>query len=85
MVELWAEEVDIIGKAAGISAEGLLDVMIASRQHRCENYLSSLFEFGCRSRLDHRRIKPPVYQTRARVSGSRLSYLRNLADPLLAP
>ncbi|CAG5091689.1 Oidioi.mRNA.OKI2018_I69.PAR.g13199.t1.cds [Oikopleura dioica] len=44
------EEVDIIGKAAGISAEGLLDVMIASRQHRCENYLSSLFEFGCRSR-----------------------------------
>ena len=49
-LELCAEEVDNIAKAAGISAEGLLDVMVASREHRCENYLSSLYEFGCRSR-----------------------------------
>ncbi|CBY08812.1 unnamed protein product [Oikopleura dioica] len=44
------EEVDNIAKAASLSSEGLLDVMVASGQHRCENYLSSLFEFGCRSR-----------------------------------
>ena len=46
----FTEEVDNIAKAASLSSEGLLDVMVASKMKRCENYLSSLFEFGCRSR-----------------------------------
>jgi Xaa-Pro aminopeptidase len=53
-------EIELIRKAATISCEAMLDTKVASRQNQGENYLASIFEFGCKSRNASRLSCPTV-------------------------
>ena len=43
-------EIQLIRRACEISSEAMLDAMVASRQNPDENYIASIFEFGCATR-----------------------------------